>query len=68
MDYLGNDIPGSDPIGNVLTPEACCDLCKQNPSCKLFGWNKDNRDCWLKHTEGLTKQQWDFAITGKPGK
>ncbi len=63
----GSAIPGSDPIGNVPTPEACCDLCKQNPLCKLFDWNKNNQGCWLKHTEGQRKLR-DFTITGKPGK
>ncbi len=66
MDYPGNDIPGNDPIPNVPTAEACCDLCQQNPLCKLFTWSKNNKDCWLKHTEGLRVPEGQ-GIAGKPG-
>ncbi len=64
--YRGGDIEGSNPIGNVITPKACCDLCKQNTLCKLFSWNKNNQDCWLKHTEHPGEQNAD-RISGKLG-
>ncbi len=51
-DYPGNDIR---EYGKILTLEECCDLCKQNPSCKLFVWEKDkpaNR-WWLKDQQGV---------------
>ncbi len=65
--YHGNDIPGSAPIKNVPTPEACCDLCKQHSLCIIFGWDKDDNNCWLKHTEGL-RSIVKLSIAGKPGK
>ncbi len=51
--YPGNNIPDiPNPVVNVATAAACCDLCKQNPLCKLFTWIVDKSRCFLKQSKG----------------
>ncbi|CAK4125044.1 unnamed protein product, partial [Aphanomyces euteiches] len=45
-DYVGNDIGST----QQASPQACCDDCKKNNTCKLFVWYQGT--CYLKSAAG----------------
>merc|ERR1711915_114661 len=53
VNYPGGDFGGKST--RTATLPACACLCQKLCGCKMFHFNSDTRECWLKHT--ITKRE-----------
>ncbi|CAE8583375.1 unnamed protein product [Polarella glacialis] len=66
--YVGDDLRFVD---DVLSAEACCQICSEDASCKSWVWKAkrgqaDSESCHLKNTVKLNRQASDCCISGLP--
>lgn len=63
-DYVGNNVDEIE-TGEVTSPAACQNLCRNNDECYYWTWLRDSNHCYLKDANAISGRSNDVTSLGR---